>query len=148
MKAFDDKWAEEVRRKYERLPEYQRPSIYFLATTKNGRIMQTLIEGWLADLPEEIRGKLIPRLRAKDSSLNAFHDLIVLTVLKGQGFEAEYEKPLSGLTPDLYVHSGASTPAFIVEVLTDDISATQRERQNQLDDLHGRLSAIPYDVAI
>ncbi len=55
MQVFPDEWIQETKRRYERLPDYQRPGIYFLAATENGEIVRTMVEEWVASLPELCR---------------------------------------------------------------------------------------------
>jgi hypothetical protein len=146
--VFTPEWVKEISDRYDRLPAYERPTIYFLASTKNGCMVRSQIEQWASDLPSEALATLIPRLRSKENFQDAYHELIVGNRLKELGFRVEYEKKVGGLTPDWYVHAGEDTPAFTVEVLTDKVSRAQATRNKALDDLRGRVEQIPLGVVL
>src|SRR5215204_3711733 len=135
-KVFTPQWIAEMSDKYNLVPDYQRPSIYFLATTEIGRILREQIESWVATLPEETFNKVVPKLRSERGFQHTYHELAVGQFLKEHGFIVEYDKSFHGLTPDWYVHQGPHTTPFLVEVFTDEISKTRDERimENALAD--------------
>jgi hypothetical protein len=147
---FTPEWIEQTTNKYNQLPDYQRPSIYFLATTVNGRVLREQIEAWAADLPKAALERMIPKLRSERGFQDTYHELAVGQFLKEKGFYVEYDKNLHGLTPDWYVHQGEHTPPFLVEVLTDGVSETrdERAREHTIADLCHRIEQIRSDVAV
>jgi len=149
MQVFSEEWVQKIRRRYERLPDYQRPLIYLVATSDKFQTVRDEVEQWVGELPDDEQFKVIPRLRSSRRFTQTYHELVVGNILREFGYQAEYEKALNGLTPDWYVHpSSKRTPAFIVEVLDVNVSDTTNSEQRQIRALLGRLRSIPVGVVL
>jgi len=148
MQVFTDEWVRRIRSRYERLPSYQRPYIYSIATSDACQTMRAEIEEWIADLPQVSQKSLIRKLQSPENFMQTYHELAVGNILKRLGYQVEYEKSIADLTPDWYVQPRGEMPAFIVEVFTANISDIMSCKERQVRDLLGRLQRIPIGVVL
>lgn len=147
MEVFTDGWISQIRKKHEQR-QGLRTYLYLLATKDEYQTTRAEIENWINGLPEIIRSKLISRLRSSKNHIQTYNELAIGSVLKQLGYQLEYEKPLSGHTPDWYVHPKGDIPAFIVEVFTANPSNEWTAQRRQKIDLVKRLEQIPIDVTM
>ena len=147
MEVFTDGWISQIRKKHEQR-QGLRTYLYLLATKDEHQTTRAEIENWINGLPEIIRSKLISRLRSSKNHIQTYNELAIGSVLKQLGYQLEYEKPLSGHTPDWYVHPKGDIPAFIVEVFTANPSNEWTAQRRQKIDLVKRLEQIPIDVTM
>ncbi len=147
MEVFTDGWISQIRKKHEQR-QGLRTYLYLLATKDEYQTTRAEIENWINGLPEIIRSKLISRLRSSKNHIQTYNELAIGSVLKQLGYQLEYEKPLSGHTPDWYVHLKGEIPAFIVEVFTANPSNEWTAQRGQKIDLVKRLEQIPIDVTM
>ena len=148
MGVFTSEYVQRIRSRFDHLPEYQRPLIYWFATASAHQGTRHEIENWVAGLPQPARKRIIPKLRARKHMVQTYHELAVGSILKRLGYQVEYERPMGTLTPDWYVHPTARTPAFIVEVFSSGLSQPADSRNRQIEDLLGRLRRIPSNVRL
>jgi len=148
MGVFTSQYVRAIRSRFDPLPEYQRPPIYWLATARAHQSTRAEIEKWVAGLPQPARKRMIPNLRAPETMVQTYHELAVGSILKRLGYHVEYERPMATLAPDWYVHATARTPAFIVEVFSSGLPQAAVSRDSQTEDLLGRLRGIPSDVKL
>jgi hypothetical protein len=151
---FTQQWIEQTIERYKHLRDYQQPYIYRLASTEEGRARLEHIEALAAELPQDVVDKLIPDLRDERKHQHTYHELEVGRFLREQGFHIEYEKAFEGFpecNPDWYVQAGEHTPAFIVEVFTDNVAGKPKEerlRDDAIADLCYRIERINSDFAV
>jgi hypothetical protein len=150
MKVFTEEWVAQLEKRYGRLPEYQRPVIYTVATGDHNQPVRLKIEDWLVDLALQpaVERELIRRLRSPEHFIHTYHELIFADILQRRGFALEYEKQMDGLTPDWFVGAKSEIPAFILEVFTANISDTRNSERHQISQLRSRLQEIQVGVAL
>lgn len=148
MCVFSEEWVQQIKKRYERCEDFQRPPLRVVATDPKLQPMRDQIESWVKNLSEEQQKKVIQNLRSTENFLHTYHELVVGSLLKDFEFLPEYEKDLNGQTPDWYVSTEENDPPFIVEVFTSNVSDTQRGDELQTRDLQGRLRQIPLDFGL
>ena len=148
MRVFSNEWVEGIKRRYERLPPYQRPVIYSIAVDKDRESLRSEIEAWVERLPSTSREKLIPRLRSPRNIQQSYNELAVGHTLIEFGYELEYEQQIDGLTPDWFVHSRGEAPAFVIEAFTANAPENRVADINKCGHLIARLHSIPVDVTL
>lgn len=146
MKVFTIEWEQKIRRRYESLPGHLRPSLYNLVTSPKLEKVRLEVEKWVSDLPVETQEKVAKKLQS--AFFQTYHELAAGNILQQLGYEAEYEKPINGLTPDWYVRPEGETPSFIVEVFTANRSEEDVKQDKKVNDLLARLNQIPIGVAL
>jgi hypothetical protein len=144
--VFTDDWLQKLHKKYDRLKPHQRPDLYYIATDKQYQALRQEIETYVATLPSA--RKLISDLRSPIHFQHTYHELIVGNALLQRGYQPEYDKQIDTLTPDWYVPANAHIPAFLIEVVTTDVSRTRVALQRQVEDLLVRLEAVPVGVVL
>jgi hypothetical protein len=148
VQVFDPVWVENIKRRYERLPPYDRPVIYPIAVDEKREGLRTEIESWVEPLPVATRRKLIPRLRSSEHIQQTYNELAVGHTLRQLGYELEYERSIDGLTPDWFVHPRDEVPTFVVEAFTSNPPQDRVANSNKLNRLLGRLQQIPVGVVL
>lgn len=148
MRIFTKEWTEKIRARYERQPEYQRPRIYYYALSDTYQDIRNEIEQWVVGLPSAAQSKLVPRLQAEEHFEHTYHELAVGHLLSQLGYQPEYEKTISGVTPDWYVPPKEEVPAFVLDVFTANVSELQASKLRMIDDLRGRLRTISIGVGL
>jgi hypothetical protein len=140
VQVFDPAWIDNIKRRYGRLPHYDRPVIYSVAVDERYQALRTEIESWVSHLSMAAREKVIPKLRSSENFQQTYNELAVGHTLRRLGYELEYEKPVDGLTPDWFVHPRDRSPAFIVEAFTSNPPQDRVANLRKLSHLCGRLS--------
>src|ERR1051325_256010 len=150
MKVFTEEWIGQLEKRYGRLPDYQKPVTYIVATGDHNQPIRLKIEEWITSLSlqPEVECELIRRLRTPEHFIHTYHELIFADILRQRGFALEYEKQIDGLTPDWFVNANGKIPAFILEVFTTNISAARNSERHQVSQLRSRLQEIPVGVAL
>jgi len=152
MRIFTEEAVEDVRR-HERLPEFQRPSYYYFVTSPHYQTMRDEIESWVGELvadglTEDAFRKLRGDLTSRENWQQAYHELVIGSLLRRRGCQVEYSKPVCGMTPDWYVHPRGGGPALVVEVFTQNASKATAAVQAQTCELLGRLKLIQADFGL
>ena len=148
MQVFDLTWIESIRRRYGRLPRYERPIIYSIAVDEEYQDLRTEIESWVGHLPIAAKDKVIPKLHSSENFQQTYNELAVGHTIRQLGFKPEYEKPIDGFTPDWFVHPRDGAPAFVVEAFTSNPPQGRVANLRRLNHLLGRLYEIPVGVAL
>ena len=148
MLVFTESWLFELAQRYRNHKRYTKPFVYFVATEDEFYPIREEIEKWVAILPEHLQKKAIANLQAEKSFQQTYHELVIGSLLRALGLQTEYEKVFSEQTPDWYVSMYDRSQCFIVEVFTENISQSAKSRDSRLFDLHGRISELPFDIAL
>ncbi len=148
MQVFTEEYEQTLRKKSEGRPGFAKPLRYSIATHEKFRPMREQIESWVAELPGRCQKRVIGNLRSDDGFSQAYHELVVGSVLRNLGLRTEFEKDFCGFTPDWFVSSEDGSESFIVEVFTDNVGAAQKTQANQLTELQIALAKIDLDVGL
>lgn len=117
MEIYDEKWLQDIDRRYKSSAYYDRNSIYFFITNAWTRV-RNQVENWLTRFPELASPQLVSRLRTPGLHLHAIYELAVGVALKAHGFDVEHEKQIGEVTPDWYVRGQGNTPALVIDTTT------------------------------
>lgn len=121
MQVFTENWLEALACRYRDYKRHTRPFVYFVATEDEFKLTRDQIEEWVALLPANLRKKAIARLQSEAGFKQTYHELAVGDILRGFGFQTDYEMDFNGQTPDWCV-SASDGSKFIVEVFTENTS--------------------------
>jgi len=146
--VFPPDWIQTAKSRYDSSPHFQQPWPYCIATEEKFSLLRQQIEHWVSSLPEKLQRKTIANLQKDKSFWQSYHELAIGNLLKNLGLRTEFEKDFGGLTPDWYVSASDGSQAFIVEVLTENISESEKSENKQIADLEHRLMQIPLDVVL
>lgn len=141
--VFSSEFVQELQRRYARRQEWERPDIYFVATSPKRSEHRAWIEAQVAALDDDARSKMIPRLRGDDHFITTFNELSVVAVLREAGFDPRYEAKLPGtnLTPDILLESPRG--GAVIDVWTRRVSDEARNEGRRWRELRERLRPIP-----
>jgi hypothetical protein len=148
MLVFTEIWLQELAQRYRDHKPHTKPFVYFVATEDKFCLMREQIEKWVVGLPEHLQNNVIGKLQAEENFRQTYHELVIGSLLRDLGLQTEYEKNFGELTPDWYVSPSDGSQAFIVEVLTENISASETSENKHIVDLQYRLMQIPLDVVL
>jgi len=148
QKVFSEDWLQLQGNRYSSYPKYQWPKPFFIATDESFRAIRDDVERLISDLPCDSQKSAIAKLRSDEQFWETYHELAVGNLLRNLGLKTEYENQLNGLTPDWLVSTSDGSEKFIVEVFTQNVSASDKAEDKQMADLTNRLKQIPIDVFI
>lgn len=164
MRVFTDDLIKKIGDRHERVPG-ARPHLYHVATSGDDhyRSIRDEVEEWVADLPEETRSAVVPRLQSSDTHIKTYNQLAVGAALKRLGYEVEYEKPFDArgmglelmhekdfgvLVPDWYTHAKGGIPPMLIQVFVAALADSSVTELRLINDLRLRLREIEEDVVI
>jgi hypothetical protein len=148
MLVFTDEWIQQVREENERPGISFKPFVYPLATRDEYKTMREKIETWISSLPQPSQEALIPKLRLLENIDGALDELIIGYFMIMQGYQVEYEKAFSNLTPDWYVKTNIDVPNFVIELFSKDISKAKESQLKQVGELTKRLQQIQCPIVL
>lgn len=144
--VFTPDFIAQIRRKYDRLPEYQRPLVAKIATDARRAEDRERIELWLARVREDDVRKLVALLRDRGHFLHTYHELAFVQRVLARGWTAEYERryDVGGrqLTPDWTITLGGVE--VICDVFTGGLIEHHGRSEEAIRELIGRLSALEF----
>ncbi|MBE7556684.1 MAG: hypothetical protein HS126_37010 [Anaerolineales bacterium] len=142
--VFDSQWVEDLKARYQQLPNYRRPRLYYLATQPKLEEERRKIEQWVAQTPISNQEILIKRLRNPDQFFTTYNELVVGDLLRQCGHQLEYEKRFGSKTPDWYIAAKNELSGFVVEVATIFPTKQLQAEMQSWDELRYRLGEIEH----
>jgi hypothetical protein len=142
--VFTPEFVADMRRRYDRFPEYQRPLVAKIATAEYREDDRERIESWVSRLGTEDLSKLTALLRDADHFLHTYNELAFAQLLLDEGWTVEYERPYDlddgRLTPDWTITRG--DVHVVCDVFTAGLIDDRGRIESATRQLIGRLSVI------
>lgn len=149
---FTPEFVANMRRKYDRFPEFQRPLVAKIATETYREDDRALVESWIARLDPSDVAKLAPLLRKPRHFLHTYGELAIAQLLLDAQCVVTYERRFKvgdqSLTPDWTIQYGEVT--IICDVFTAGLLDDRGVVESATRQLIGRLSRIqqPFQVRL
>jgi len=148
MLVFTEEWIQDLHRRYDQQPIYQRPFVYFLATLDVWEDRRLQIEQWVANVPPANQKSIISRLRNDVNHAEAYNELAIGESLRVLGYELQYEPRIGDQTPDYLVKGRDKVPDFIVEAVSVRASKEQQENTRRSSWVMYAIHKIPINAKL